>query len=55
MGKGSKERVVPLEKKAQKALLKYMTLFRQDQLLCLWLTEERRNEGNREYSHSVAR
>ena len=45
MGKGSKERFVPLEKKAQKALLKYMTLFRQDQMPCLWLTEERRPMG----------
>jgi site-specific recombinase XerD len=44
-GKGAKERVVPLGKKAQKALLKYKALFRSnpdDRLPCLWLTEEGR-------------
>lgn len=41
MGKGSKERVVRIGLKAQKALLKYL-LARKDDLPNLWLTEERR-------------
>jgi len=45
-GKGGKERIVPLGKTAQKALLKYKTIFRsEDQLPGLWLTEERRQMG----------
>lgn len=41
MGKGSKERVVRIGLKAQKALLKYL-LARKDEYPNLWLTEERR-------------
>ena len=41
MGKGSKERVVRIGLKAQKALLKYL-LARKDEYPELWLTEERR-------------
>ena len=41
MGKGAKERVVGIGKTAQKALLKYL-LIRRDNLPCLWVTEERR-------------
>jgi site-specific recombinase XerD len=47
-GKGSKERIVPLGKTAQKALLKYINLFRSDPtdaIPNLWLTEERRAMG----------
>ena len=41
MGKGAKERVVGIGKTAQKALLKYL-LVRRDNLPCLWVTEELR-------------
>lgn len=41
MGKGSKERVVRIGLKAQKALLKYL-LIRDDEYSHLWLTEERK-------------
>lgn len=41
MGKGAKERIVRIGRRAQKELLKYI-LQRHDNLPCLWLTEERR-------------
>lgn len=41
VGKGAKERIVGIGKTAQKALLKYL-LIRRDNLPCLWVTEERR-------------
>jgi len=41
MGKGAKERVVRIGKKAQKAILRYL-LMRNDGLPCLWVSEERR-------------
>lgn len=41
MGKGAKERVVRIGKRAQKALLRYL-LMRSDAYPCLWLSEERR-------------
>ncbi len=41
MGKGAKERIVRVGKAAQKALLRYL-LMRDDELPCLWLSEERR-------------
>lgn len=41
MGKGAKERVVRIGKKAQKALLKYL-LTRHDEYTCLWVSEERK-------------
>jgi len=41
MGKGAKERVVRIGKTAQKALLRYL-LMRRDDYPCLWVTEERR-------------
>ena len=47
-GKGAKQRFVPLGKTAQKALLKYINLFRRDPadaIPNLWLTEERRPMG----------
>ena len=47
-GKGAKQRFVPLGKTAQKALLKYINLFRSDPadvIPNLWLTEERRPMG----------
>lgn len=39
MGKGARERVVRIGRKAQKALLHYL-LMRQDPLPCLWVNEE---------------
>jgi site-specific recombinase XerD len=47
-GKGAKQRFVPLGRTAQKALLKYINLFRRDPadvIPNLWLTEERRPMG----------
>lgn len=41
MGKGAKERVVRVGRLAQKALLRYL-LMRKDNHPCLWVTEERR-------------
>jgi integrase/recombinase XerC len=41
MGKGAKERVVRIGKTAQKALLRYL-LMRRDDHPCLWVSEERR-------------
>lgn len=41
MGKGAKERVVRVGKRAQKAILRYL-LMRNDGLPCLWVSEERR-------------
>lgn len=41
MGKGAKERVVGIGKTAQKALLKYL-LIRRDDHPCLWVTEEQK-------------
>jgi integrase/recombinase XerC/integrase/recombinase XerD len=41
MGKGAKERVVRVGKRAQRALLRYL-LMRKDGLPCLWVSEERR-------------
>jgi len=41
MGKGAKERLVRIGKRAQKAVLHYL-LMRKDALPCLWVTEERR-------------
>ena len=41
MGKGAKERLVRIGQETQKAILKYL-LQRNDNLLCLWVTEERR-------------
>ena len=41
MGKGAKERVVGIGKVAQKAMLKYL-LIRRDNHPCLWVTEEGR-------------
>jgi len=40
MGKGARERVVGVGKKAQKAILRYL-LMRNDRQPCLWVTEER--------------
>lgn len=42
MGKGAKERVVRIGRETQKAVLKYL-LQRNDNLGCLWVTEERRS------------
>lgn len=41
MGKGAKERVVRIGRETQKAILKYL-LRRNDNLPCLWVSEERR-------------
>jgi len=41
MGKGSKERLVKMGDRVQKALLRYL-LMRADDLPCLWVTEERK-------------
>jgi len=41
MGKGAKERVVGIGRTAQKAILKYL-LIRRDDHPCLWVTEEQR-------------
>jgi len=41
IGKGSKERIVRIGKRAQKILLKYL-IKRNDNYSCLWVTEERR-------------
>ena len=41
MGKGSKERVVRIGRKTQKAILRYFAM-RDDEHDCLWVTEERR-------------
>lgn len=54
MGKGSKERIVRMGKKAQKALLKYL-LTRNDNLPDLWLTEERTPMALRGIKTSVER
>lgn len=41
MGKGAKERIVRVGKRAQKSILRYL-LMRKDKHSCLWVTEERR-------------
>ena len=40
MGKGAKERVVPIQQRTQKAILRYL-LMRNDTHRCLWVSEER--------------
>jgi len=40
MGKGAKERVVPIQQRSQKAILRYL-LMRNDTYRCLWVSEER--------------
>ena len=41
MGKGAKERIVAIQQRTQKALLRYL-MSRNDKHPCLWVTEERR-------------
>jgi len=41
MGKGAKERVVAIQQRTQKAVLRYL-LIRKDTYRCLWVTEEHR-------------
>jgi site-specific recombinase XerD len=53
MGKGARERSVRMGKAARKALFRYL-LLRNDQLPCLWLSEERRPISKNGIKEAVA-